>query len=95
MVDALDPDNLTRMLAKLPGWVIDDAQSVRAEVAEWATLTPAERWQLARMCTRDAMWAARVSGMRERILDHVDPLPESTVEALARLRRQAGWNLDR
>ncbi len=79
------------MLARLPGWVIDDVASVREEVAEWADLSPAERWRLAVACTRDAMWAARVSGRRERILAHVDPLPASTVDALARLRRQAGW----
>jgi hypothetical protein len=29
--------------------------------------------------------------MRERILAHSDPLPESTVIALARLRRAEGW----
>jgi hypothetical protein len=76
------------MLPKLPGWVVDDVTSVREEVAEWARTTPAERWQLARLCSRDAMWAARASGNPQRILDHVDPLPESTVAALARLRRK-------
>ena len=79
------------MLAKLPAWVVDDATSVRAEVAEWAGLTVAERWRLARLCSRDAMWAARASGNAERILEYVDPLPPSSVEALARLRRRAGW----
>jgi len=80
-----------RMLAKLPAWVVDDATSVRAEVAEWAGLTVAERWHLARLCSEDAMWATRASGNAERILEHVDPLPQSSVAALARLRRQAGW----
>jgi len=79
------------VLARLPGWVVDDATSVRAEVAEWAGLTVAERWSLARRCSEDAMWATRASGNPERILDHVDPLPASSVAALARLRRQAGW----
>jgi hypothetical protein len=83
------------MLDKLPGWVVDDVASVRAEVAEWAHLTPAERWRLARACARDVMWAARASGMRDRILSHEDPLPPSTLEALARLRKQAGWGLGR
>jgi hypothetical protein len=76
------------MLAKLPGWVVDDVTSVRQEVAEWTSTTPAERWRLARLCSRDAMWAARASGDPQRILDHVDPLPETTVLALARLRRK-------
>jgi hypothetical protein len=31
------------MLTKLPGWVVEDAASVRAEVAEWVGLSPAER----------------------------------------------------
>lgn len=78
------------MLPKLPSWVVDDVSSVRAEVAEWARTTPAERWQLARLCSRDAMWAARASGNPQRILDHVDPLPESTIAALARLRLRRG-----
>lgn len=77
------------MSRALPAWVIDDVASVRAEVAEWAGLTSQERWRLARLCARDAMWAARASGNPTRILDSVDPLPESTVVALERLRREA------
>lgn len=79
------------MLARLPRWIVDDVTSIRAEVAEWASLSPAERWQLARLCAKDAMWAARASGHPQRILDQVDPLPESTVAALTRLRKEAGW----
>ena len=79
------------MLATLPGWVIDDVASVRAEVAEWQDLTVAERWRLAVLCTRDAAWAVRASGEPTRVLEHVDPLPESSVRALERLRRRAGW----
>jgi hypothetical protein len=82
------------MLEALPGWVVDDVTSVREEVAEWKQLSPSERWRLARACSRDAMWAARASGMRQRILDQLDPLPSSTLDALERLRRQAGWPHD-
>jgi hypothetical protein len=82
------------VLTKLPGWVIDDDASVREEVAEWKDLTPAQRWRLAVLCSRDAMWAARASGNPQRILDHVDSLPESTLTTLARLRKEAGWNRD-
>jgi len=78
-------------MATLPGWVVDDVTSVRAEVAEWAGLGKAELWQLARLCARDAMWAVNASGNRERILAHVDPLPPSTLNALDRLRRDANW----
>jgi hypothetical protein len=83
------------VLDRLPGWVVDDDASVRAEVAEWIGTTVAERWRLAHACARDALWAARASGMRDRVLAQVDPLPESTVAALARLRRTAGWSLER
>ncbi len=79
------------MLAKLPGRVVDDVTSVRTEVAAWRDLTPAERWQLAQRCSEDAMWAVQSSGRAQRILDQVAPLPDSTVAALARLRRLAGW----
>jgi hypothetical protein len=79
------------MLTKLPGWVVDDVTSVRQEVKEWASTTPAERWRLAQLCSRDAIWAARASGVPQRILDRVDPLPETTVRAPARLRQKANW----
>lgn len=78
------------MLSKLPGWVIDDAASVHAEVADWRGTTAAERWRLAVLSSRDALWAVRASRDR-RALDHVDPLPDTTTAALARLRRAAGW----
>ena len=57
------------MLDRLPGWVVDDDASVRAEVAEWRDLTPAERWRLAVLCSRDVMWAARASGQPARTAD--------------------------
>ncbi|MCZ7684073.1 MAG: hypothetical protein M5U28_36995 [Sandaracinaceae bacterium] len=79
------------MLAKLPGWVVDDVTSVRDEVADWVDLTPPELWRLALLCSRDAMWAIRASADPQRILDHVDPLPPSSRDALARLRRESGW----
>lgn len=72
--------------------MIDNESSVREEVAEWKGLTPTELWRLAHLCARDAVWAARVSGNPQRILDQVDPLPENALSALARLRHEAGWN---
>ena len=79
------------MLRELPGWVVDDVTSVHEEVARWARMSAIERWRLARACSRDAIWAARVSGRRKQILETVDPLPDSTVKALERQRREAGW----
>jgi hypothetical protein len=83
------------MLQSLPRWAVDDVSSVRREVAEWSGLTVAQRWKLAHQCARDAMWAIRASGRPERILGHTDPLPHSSVAALARLRREAGWGRER
>lgn len=82
------------MLSQLPGWVVDDETSVREEVADWVDLSPAEYWRLARICSRDAMWAARNSGILDRILSQEDPVPESTRRALERLRRDAKWGDD-
>jgi hypothetical protein len=79
------------MLPRLPAWVVDDDASVRAEVAEWRGTTAAQRWRLAILCSRDALWAVGASGRGPQILEHVDPLPASTAAALARLRRAAGW----
>jgi hypothetical protein len=74
------------VLTKLPGWAVDDDASVAEEVAEWRGLTPAQLWRLAALCARDAIWAAKVSGNAAKILEYEEPLPVSTVGALARLR---------
>jgi len=73
-------------LAKLPGWVIDDAASVRAEVADWLHATAAERWEATRRCARAAASMLRFHEDRSRALEWIDPVPDSTVQALARLR---------
>jgi hypothetical protein len=76
------------VLAKLPGWVVADETSVREEVAEWADLSPPELWRLAKLCSRDVMWAVRASDDPGAIHQRVDPLPASAVAALERLRRE-------
>ena len=75
------------MLPKLPGWIVDDAASVREEVAPYVGIGPAELWRITEDCARDAMWAVRASGMADHVLASEDPLPPSTIAALARLRR--------
>lgn len=75
-------------MKELPGWVVDDVESVRWEVADWIDLSPAERWRLAEICSEDAVWAIRASGRAEEILAYEDPLPESTQRALRRLRAE-------
>jgi len=76
------------VLAALPGWVVDDEESVRAEMAAYRDATPAELWRHTEDCARDAMWALRASDVRARALAHTDPVPESTVRALERLRAE-------
>ena len=76
-------------IAKLPGWVVDDDTSVKEEVAQYVGVAPAELWRHTEDCAKDAMWAVRASDFPERVLAHEDPLPESTVRALARLRKRA------
>jgi len=51
-------------------------------------LTAAELWRHTEDCARDAMWAVRASDQPQRVLDFEDPLPDTTVAALARLRRR-------
>ena len=74
-------------LSKLPGFVVPDATSVREEVEPYRDASPAELWRITEACARDAIWAVRASGMAERVLAQKDPLPQSTIDALARLRR--------
>ncbi len=73
-------------VAKLPGWVVDDVTSVREEVAPYVNAPVEKLWRDTQDCARAAMWAARASGMEARVLAFEDPLPASTVAALARLR---------
>jgi hypothetical protein len=75
-------------LARLPGWVVDNATSVRREAEPYRSMTPAERWEITRRCCRSALAMLQRSPHAERALAHVDPLPPSTVEALARLRAE-------
>ena len=77
------------VIEKLPGWVVDEETSVAEEVAAYVGASPETLWRHTEDCAQDAMWAVRASGMAERVLAQVDPLPESTVRALERLRKQA------
>lgn len=76
------------MRARLPGWVVDDTASVKVEMAPYVGATPATLWRHTEACAADALWAARASDLPERALAYSEPLPESTLDALARLRRR-------
>lgn len=74
-------------LERLPGWVIDNETSVREEVAPYVDMSMAERWRATRRCCEAAIAMLRFHREPESILAHVDPLPESTLRVLARLRQ--------
>jgi len=76
------------MIAPLPGWVVEDAASVEEEAAPYRDMAPSERAALMAAACRAAARLLRSRVDRERVLEHTDPLPESSVQALARLRRQ-------
>ncbi len=78
------------MLDRLPGWVIANDASVREEVEPYLDATPAQRLAATRACCRSAIGVLRYHFDPERALTWVDPLPDSTVAALARLRGDVG-----
>lgn len=73
----------------LPGWVTSNEESVRREAAPYAGMAPEERAShLAAACRAAAkLLASRAD--RERVLALEDPLPESSLRALERLRAVA------
>lgn len=73
-------------LDELPGWALAGDEVERSNADRWRAMTAAERWRELEGCTRDVMWAMRASSFPERALTYEEPLPESTVRALARLR---------
>ncbi len=77
-------------LDRLPGWVVDNTTSVRREAEPYVAMTPAERRAIAHQCCRSALEMLRRSPFAERALELVDPLPESTLTALAKLRQSRG-----
>lgn len=66
--------------------MIFEDESIRQDVAPYVGKSAAELWRDVEDCAHDAMWAARASGIADRVLAHQDPLPESTLRALERLR---------
>ncbi len=75
-------------LAKLPGWVVSNEESVEREVAPYRSLTPAQRLELGATASRSALAVALALSDRDRVLSYRDPIPHSTKLALARLRAE-------
>lgn len=74
-------------LSRLPGWVVDNATSVADEAAPYVSMTAAQRWEATKRCCQAASAMLRFHRDPEVALMYRDPLPESSVAALARLRR--------
>lgn len=74
------------MRPELPGWVTSDDESVRREVAEYRELTPADRARVLAVACRTAAKLLAARADAAEVLAFGDPLPESTLAALARLR---------
>jgi hypothetical protein len=70
--------------------VIDDDASIRREVADYVEASAERLWELTRMCARTAAWTLSFHSNPREALEHRDPLPESTVAALRRLRETPG-----
>lgn len=78
---------LPPVLSKLPGWLVDDAESVRQEAAPYRDMLPTERGAHLAAACRGAARLIASRADRARVLEYRDALPESTRAALARLRR--------
>jgi hypothetical protein len=71
---------------RLPKWVVDNQSSLRDEAAPYIGLSPEERVRLLAAACRAGARLLRARPDAARLLDGIDPLPESTERALHRLR---------
>jgi hypothetical protein len=73
-------------MARLPGWVVDNRTSVEREASAYLTLTPEQRWRATAAACRSAARQLASRQDRSRLLEYRDPLPDSSIIALRRLR---------
>lgn len=72
---------------KLPGWVVDDATSIEQEAKPYRGISHAERARIQADVCRAAAKQISFRANSAYLLDYQDPVPESTRQAFARLRR--------
>lgn len=72
----------------VPAWVVDDVTSVREEAEPYRDMTPQQRATIMAMACRAAVRLLQSRIDRDRVLRHRDPLPQSTVVAMERLRNR-------
>jgi hypothetical protein len=75
------------MAIVLPPSLMRDRHPVSEEVAWARSLTPEQRLEVVAMLCRDTVKLLALNPKRDRVLSMRDPVPDSTVRALARLRR--------
>ena len=73
----------------LPQWVVDNRTAVSREAEAYRGLTPEERWRATAAACRAAARQLAQRADRERLVNYRDPLPESSVLVLRRLRAAA------
>jgi hypothetical protein len=73
-------------MTRLPPWVVDNRTAVAREAAPYRAMSPDDRLQATAVACRSAARQLRSRRDRERLLAYCDPLPESTIATLKRLR---------
>jgi hypothetical protein len=76
-------------MMRLPKWVVSNRISIDREAAPYRGMSAEERWRATAAACRSAARQLAQRADRERILEYRDPLPESTIRILRRLRRAA------
>ena len=76
-------------MPELPKWVVDNRTAVSREAEAYRGLTPEERWRATAAACRAAAQQLAHRPDRARLLDYRDPLPESSLLVLRRLRAAA------
>lgn len=74
------------MAITLPPSLRKELHPVEEEVAWAKSLTPEERLAVVALLCKDSITLLNMNPLRDRILEWRDPLPASTIAALARLR---------
>ena len=75
--------------SELPAWVVSGAESARDKARESRGRDLAQRLADSESVCQTVIEMLALNPNRERVLSWVEPLPASTVRALARLRREA------
>jgi hypothetical protein len=76
------------MAGALPKWVISNVASIRRETEQSRRQTPQERWHDVVGACELLRFYWEIPGYPERVKTAVDPLPESSRRAFARLRTE-------